>query len=73
MPDKRPLSPVSVYINWRIRRLMKLAIARGDYDSMSEIGRLSLQAWAIQYAAQLAGQDRKTTRDVSDPAEIRVP
>ena len=54
MDIKSRLVPVSILVHWRIRKLMKEAVRRGDYSSMSEIGRLAIEAWEQVYADKLA-------------------
>ena len=42
-------TPVTGYVPVWVRELMDLAVARGDYISLSEITRVSLIEWAQEY------------------------
>ncbi len=45
----RRKTPVTGYVPVWVRELMDLAVARGDYQSLSDITRESLLDWANEY------------------------
>lgn len=47
----KTLVPVTVYVHVSTRRLMDKAVAQGDFASLSEIGRVQLDAWAEGFAS----------------------
>lgn len=51
---RKKLVSVTAYVPQDLRELMELAVRRGDFDGLSEIGREALKAWAEEYKEKLA-------------------